>query len=213
LLADKIAPVTEIDYDRFLCLNRTTVEVQSEPEELAQYQKLRDECFAAKEFSPRVVVTKLADLAHAFDSRLSAMVELLRQLPGKTVVLTNLKSYAQRAERIAKDAGFQQVTATSYQIGFQGNYDNCIYLESPIVKSYFWLDTESRLNPSCKVFHVLGDTKVDRHLYKSLIDELTQIDKFTQELFHAKRRKARPQALPSEECLGSGAGAHQLALF
>jgi hypothetical protein len=212
LLADKIAPVTELDYDRFLCSNRTTIEVQSNPDELARYQALRDECFEAKGFNPRVVITKLADLAHAFDTRLAGMVELLRQLKGKTVVLTNLKSYAQRAASIAKEAGFQ-ITATSYQLGFQGDYDNCIYLESPIVKSYFWLDAESRLTPDCKVFHILGDTKVDLYLNQALMDEITQIDQFTQELSHAKRRQASPQTIPAKERAASGTGANQLALF
>ncbi len=212
LLAHKIAPVTEIDYDRFLCSSRKIIEVQSTPEELDRYQALRDECFSAKEFSPRVVITKLADLAHAFESRLQKMVELLGKIKGKTVVLTNLKSYAQAAEKFAKGAGFK-ITATSYQLGFQGDFDNCIYLESPIVKSYFMLDAESRLKPDCKVFHILGETKVDQYLYKNLIDEITQIDEFTQELSRAKRWQTSAQTLPTEKRTSGSTGAHQLAFF
>lgn len=212
LLADKIAPATEVDYDRFLCQNRETIEHLSTPEELAQYQALRDECFAAKEFSPRVVITKLADLAHAFDSRLQSMVNLLKTLKGKTVVYTNLKDYAKRAEKFAKDSGFQ-ATGASYQVGAQGDFDNCIYLESPIVKSYFMLDAESRLKHDCRVFHILGDTRVDRYLYQALTDEITQIDNFTQELSRAKRRQASPQTVPTKECIASSSGANQLALF
>jgi hypothetical protein len=212
LLADKIAPVTEIDYDRFLCPQRETIDVVSTEREMESYQALRTECFNAKEFSPRVVITKLADHAHAFDSRLQAMVSLLTKLSGSTLVLTNLSSYAKRAEKIAKDAG-RKITATSYQLGAKGVFDNCIYLESPIVKSYFMLDAESRLAPNCQVFHILGDTKVDRYLYKTLMDEITQIDQFTQELSRAKRRQTSPKALPTEERASSSAGAHQLALF
>lgn len=212
LLAGKIAPVTEIDYDRFLCQNRETIEHLSTPEELAQYQALRDECFAAKEFSPRVVITKLADLAHAFDSRLQSMVNLLKTLKGKTVVYANLKDYAKRAEKFAKDSGFR-VTGASYQIGTQGDFDNCIYLESPIVKSYFMLDAESRLKYDCRVFHILGDTKVDRYLYQALTDEITQIDNFTQELYRAKRRQTSPQTVSAKECIASRSRANQLALF
>lgn len=212
LLAGKIAPVTEIGYDRFLCQSRETVEHQSTPEELAEYQSVRDECFAAKQFSPRVVITKLADLAHAFDSRLQSMVNLLKSLKGETVVYTNLKDYAKRAERFAKDAGFK-VTGASYQIGSQDEFNNCIYLESPIVKSYFLLDAESRLTPDCRVFHILGDTKVDQYLYKALADEITQIDQFTQELSRAKRRQASPQTIFAKECIAGSARANQLALF
>lgn len=212
LLVDKISPVTEIDYDRFLCQNRETIDCQSTPEELVQYQSLRDECFSAQEFSPRVVITKLADFAHAFDSRLQTMVNLLRRLKGRTVVYTNLKDYAQRAEKTAKAAGFN-IVATSYQIGVQGDFDNCIYLESPIIKSYFLLDAESRLNPECRVFHILGDTTIDRYLYKTLTDEITQIDKFTQELSHAKGRQASPKAIPSKECPPSISRENQLDIF
>lgn len=212
LLADKIAPVTEIYYDRFLCQSREVAEHQSTPEELADYQSVRDECFAAKQFSPRVVITKLADLAHAFDSRLQSMVNLLKSLEGETVVYTNLKDYAKRAERVAKNAGLK-VTGTSYQIGAQGDFDNCIYLESPIVKSYFLLDAESRLKPDCRVFHILGDTKVDRYLYSNLIDEITQIDQFTQELYRAKRRQASPQTVSAKKCIAGSSGADQLAFF
>ena len=212
LLVDKISPVTEIDYDRFLCQNRETIDCQSTPEELAQYQALRDECFAAQEFSPRVVITKLADFAHAFDSRLQSMVDLLKKLKGQTVVYTNLKDYAQRAEKFAKSAGFN-IVSTSYQVGALGDFDNCIYLESPIVKSYFLLDAESRLNPECRVFHILGDTTVDRYLYKILADEITQIDKFTQELSRAKGRQTSPKALSPKECTPSGTRANQLDIF
>jgi hypothetical protein len=128
------------------------------------------------------------------------------------VVYTNLKDYAKRVEKVAKDSGLK-ITATSYQLGANGDFDNCIYLESPIVKSYFMLDAESRLKPDSRVFHVLGDTKVDRYLYGNLINEITQIDKFTQELSRAKGRQASPQTIPAKECASSGSGAHQLALF
>jgi hypothetical protein len=212
LLAEKISPVTEIAYDRFLCQKRETIEVKSTMEESVSYQLLRDECFEAKDFSPRVVVTKLADHAHAFESRLQAMVQLLKTLDGSSIVYTNLKDYAKKAEKFAKDFGLK-ITATSYQIGASGDFDNCIYLESPIVKTYFMLDAESRLKPSCRVFHILGDTKVDRYLYSNLIDEITQIDQFTQELSRAKGRQTIPEALFTEECASGCARANQLALF
>jgi hypothetical protein len=128
------------------------------------------------------------------------------------VVLTNLKSYAKAAEKIASDAGLD-ITATSYQLGVDGDFDNCIYLESPIVKSYYLLDIESRLRPDCRVFHILGDTKVDQYLYKALIDEITQIDEFTQELSSAKRRQASQKVIPAKECTPSGSGSYQMALF
>lgn len=212
LLADKIESVSEIDYPCFLCQERTVVNVRATEDEDKSYSVLRDSLFGAKSFSPSVTVTKLADRVHAFDSRKMALIDLLSRLKGKTVVLTNLKSYAKDAEKFATDHGFS-VTATSYQLGINKSFDNCIYLESPIVKSYYLLDIESKLDPSCNVFHVLGDTKVDRYLYKNLSDEITQIDEFTKELYRAKRRQASPKAVSPKECTGSSSRADQMALF
>jgi hypothetical protein len=212
LLTDKIAPFSEIDYSAFLCPDRETILSQSSGAETLAYQQARDELFAAKEFSPQRVVTKLADIAHAFDSRIDALIKLASKLSGKTLVLTNLASYAKRAQKACKDAGCE-VTATSYQLGASGDFDNCIYLESPIVKTYFLLDVESRLREDCKVFHMLGETKVDQYLYKTLTDELTQINDFTKELNRAKRRQASPKAIPAKECTSGRARANQLALF
>lgn len=212
LLAGKIAPVTEIDYDKFLCPSRGLVRCRASATEHQRYQALRDECFAAKEFSSRVVITKLADLVHSFDSRLEAMLDLLKKVKGRTVIYTNLKDYAKKAEAIAKKQG-HQVVGTSYQVGAEGSFDNCIYLESPIVKSYFLLDAESRLPTNCNVFHVVGDTKVDSFLYEAVKGELTQIDRFTQELSRAKRWQASPQVVPPEKCVAGGTGTNQLAIF
>jgi hypothetical protein len=212
LLAEKVAPYSEIDYGSFLCPSRDMIPFLSTAEEMTGYQVLRDELFEAKAFSPSVTITKLADHVHAFGSRSAILLRLLSGLTGKTVILTNLKSYAQSAQRIINEAGFNAVT-TSYQLGFTGDFDNCIYLESPIVKSYYLLDVESRLKPGCKVFHILGDTKVDQYLYKTLIDEITQIDRFTQELSSAKRRQASQKAIPAKERTPSSSGADQMALF
>jgi hypothetical protein len=191
LLTDKIAPFSEIDYSAFLCPDRSIIETETTADEALAYQKTRDLLFAAKEFSPQRVVTKLADLIHAFDSRIQSVIRMLPTMKGRTLILTNLSSYAKQAQKACKDAGFD-VVATSYQIGADYDFDNCIYLESPIVKSY---------------------TKADQHLYKTLIDELTQINDFTQELNRAKRRQTSPQAIPAKECASGGTRENQLALF
>lgn len=213
LVASKIKPVVQIDYPEFLSSNRETIEFQSTADELEQYAKLRDELFEAEEFSPQVTITKLADFAHAFQSRIDALISLLDNLSGTTLIYTNLSDYAKRAVSAAKKAG-HKITGTSYQAGSTKYFDNVIYLESPIVKSYFLLDAESRISADCKVFHLLGDTKVDRYLYGQLTHELTQINDFTKELYRAHfGRKAEPQALSTAECTGSSDRADQLDLF
>lgn len=213
LVAAKLAPVVQIDYPRFLECDRQTVRFQSTAKELEQYASLKAELFAVEDFSPQVTITKLADFAHALQSRYNALLELLGQLSGSTLIYTNLSDYAKKAASVAKKAGFK-VAATSYQVGTTQSFDNVIYLESPIVKSYFLLDAESRLQPDCKVFHLLGDTKVDQYLYGQLEHELTQINDFTQELYCATHRgEAIAQTLPATECIGGRDRAHQLDLF
>lgn len=213
LVAGKLASFVQIDYPSFLECDRQTVQFQSTPEELEQYANLKAKLFEVEDFSPQVTITKLADFAHAFQSRYNALLKLLSELTGSTLIYTNLSDYAKRAASVAKKAGFS-VTATSYQVGTTQQFDNVIYLESPIVKSYFLLDAESRLQPNCKVFYLLGDTKVDQYLYSQLDHELTQINEFTQELYRATHRgKAIPEAVPPTECTGSRDRSYQLDLF
>jgi hypothetical protein len=211
LLADKIAPYTQIDYARFLCPDRQVVETHATDSELAEYQTLRTECFAREPFSPRNTITKLADCAHAFDSRIATAIELLAQLKGATVIVTNLSSYAKRMAKELVNRGLS-ATTTSYQIGIDRSFDNCIYLEAPIVKNYLLMDIESRLNPRSQIYQIRGDTNVDRHLWRELDAELTQIDEFTQELNRAKRRHAAAQSILTQACPPSGAGADRMAV-
>lgn len=213
LLAEKIAPETDIDYPFFLCEARETIQVEESEDELSQYRSLREELFSAESFSPRVVITKLADLVHSFESRSNTLVELVKSLSGRTVVYTNLSEYARKAKAALKAEGVKDVVVTSYQKGADGSFDNCIYLESPIVKSYFLLDAESKLSNTTKVFHIRGSTKVDRHLYETLQKEIEQIDQLTREINYAKRRKSESKAVPAKECVTGGARANQLDIF
>lgn len=213
VLSAKVSPVTTIDYPRFLCQDRTTVEAIATADEQSRYAALRESLFAADDFSPQVAITQLADLSHSFQSRLDAVLEILSQGTGKTLIVCNLSDYAKKAQRAAKKAGFKQSIATSYQVGYTEPVDTCIYMEPPIVKSYFLLDQESRLPDHCKVFHVQGSNKVDELLHGRLMDELTQIDAFTKELYRATHRETQPQAISASQCLRSGQAAYQMDLF
>lgn len=183
LIAEKLREVYRIRYPHFLCPNRSVVQFGSTAEELKRYAALRDELFAAEEFSPQPAITRLADLVHAFQSRYDALLNLLSRLSGTTLLYANLSNYAKKAEAIARRAGFTKVKGTSYQVGSTERFDNIVYLESPIVKSYFLLDAESRLTDDCQVFHLVGDTKVEQYLWGQLEHELTQINEFTKELY------------------------------
>lgn len=212
VLAPKVATVANIDYGKFLMRDRHIVEHECTADEQSQYDALRNQLFEGEQFSPQVTITKLADLVHSFESRLTAMLDCLKQCQGRTVVYCNLASYAKKAGAIAKKNGFKNVVATSYQVGTSGEFDNCIYLESPIVKSYLLLDAESRLS-NARVFHVVGSSKVDKYLFGLTQHETTQIDEFTQELSRVFGTKTKPEAVPSAECARSSSGTYQMDLF
>lgn len=203
ILARKIATVSDISYPHFM-RSRRLVECQTVPDEQAQYWELRNRLFETEK-SPIRIVTQLADLVHAFKSRKAVLLELLASLNGNTIVYTNLLSYAKDIMKRCQKAGIGNVTATSYKTGqpesdtgmFQAlrpqhEYNNVVYLESPIAKSYFYLDAESLQDDGCNVFHFLGDTKVDKYLHGKIQDELTQIDRLTQELWNVKQKQNIP---------------------
>lgn len=199
VLAGKIAPVSEISYSAFLCPNRHLVEVESTPAEHKMYSRRKAELFD-KYKSPQRIITRLADTTHAFESRMQVLLALLPELEGDTIIYTNLGTYAKRAQQAIRAAGFRRVWVTSYQTGSLRPVQNCVYFESPIVKTYFLLDAESRLQEDCRVFHFRSDMKVDLYLYNELQKEIQQIDGLTRELHHAKC----VQGLPYQECARGG---------
>jgi uncharacterized protein YhbP (UPF0306 family) len=182
LLAKKIMGITEIDYPQFLLENREIVSIISTKEEAEQYQAKKDELFD-KEKSIVRIITRLADTAHAFVSRREAVAELALSLEGKTVIYFNLTSYAPPVKKLI--GRNKNIICTSYQKGYIGDVDNIIYAESPIVKSYFLLDAESRANQDAKVYHFVGDMGVDKHLYSLVESELNQINSLTKEMNRA----------------------------
>jgi hypothetical protein len=190
VIARKVAPVSHIEYECFT-RPRETVECPVTPEEAARYAALRAELFA-RERSPQRIVTALADLVHAFDSRLERLREYASGLDGPVLALTNLGTYAEQARRVAG------VRAVSYQgfVGVPEGTAHVIYLESPIVKSYLLLDVEAALPPGVEVHHFRGDSKVDLYLAGRLDRELGQIDDLAIHL-----REACEQTVPA--ALGS----------
>jgi len=180
-LAKKIMKVTEIDYSNFLVESRELIKIESTLDESERYQIKKDELFS-KEKSIVRIITRLADTAHAFNSRREKVAELAMSLEGITVIYFNLSSYAVAVKKIIGKN--KNIICTSYQKGHIGDVDNIIYAESPIVKSYFMLDAESRASKDTKVFHILGDTGVDTHLYSKIESELSQINSLTKEMNH-----------------------------
>lgn len=188
VLAGKMKGVCQCDYNGFMLRNRTVVDCPITADEQAQYDARREELFGVEK-SPQRIVTRLADTAHAFQSRTDRLLDVLAECAGQTLVLCNLASYAKRAQAAAKSAGFRNVMTTSYQVAMReelASFDNVVYLESPIVNSYYLLDVEAALPTHCNVYHFLGDAKVDKYLFSEIDRELRQIHGLTKELYRVR---------------------------
>lgn len=189
VLAGKLKSVCQIDYDGFMLRNRTIVDCAITADESAHYAARKDELFSVEK-SPQRIITRLADTTHAFQSRTDRLLEVLAECQGRTLVLCNLSSYAKSAQSAAKKAGHRDVVATSYQVAMREEiaaFDNVVYLESPIVNSFYLLDVEAALPARCNVFHFRGDAKVDQYLFGEIDRELRQIHGLTEELYRVTR--------------------------
>lgn len=215
LVAEKLKGFCSIDYSAFKASDRTIIEFESTKSEHEQYELLKTQIFSAVDFEPGPAITRLADLVHAFNTRIDTLVDLVSTLKGSTLVYTNLKSYATKALAATKRMGLKGVSATSYQIGSTEKFDNIIYLESPIVNRHFFLEAESNIRDGGKVYHFLGDTKVDSLLYDQAAARLDEVHNFTAELFYAVhgRRVQAKKTVPAKKRIAGGAREGQLDLF
>jgi hypothetical protein len=182
LLAYKTKDYVEIDYE-FFSTKRIIKKFNTTDDEKKKYAKLKKRLFES-DLSYRRIITKLADLAHADQSRLEFLLELMLNLKKNTIVYTNLSNYANNINKLIKKNKIRNTKAISYQLG---NVDlsgiqNVIYMESPITNSYYFLDTMT-LTEGKNVFHILGDSNVDKYLFNLINNELNQIDSYTKELW------------------------------
>lgn len=199
VLAKKAAQVTAIDYPHFLAPCRSVVAFEESEPEAERYRAKREELLtryeseaSASATPPQKIITRLADLTHAFPSRQSVMVEtvadLLGQTEGRVVVVCNLQSYATAAQKALRAAGLpERCTATSYQVGAEredwSTVGAVVYAEAPIVHSFYRLDIEASLPEGCLVRELRGRMKIDQYLGALIEDECQQIDGFTRALY------------------------------
>ncbi|QRE76921.1 hypothetical protein [Methylobacterium aquaticum] len=181
LLARKIAQVTTCDGSALLA-SRAVLPVDADASEHAGYAERKAALFA-EHTNPTKIVTRLADHAHAFKSRTAAVVDHVRRLPGRALVLTNLGSYADRLGKALTKAGARDAVATSFSLAVERNdlgaFDHLVYAEAPIVKSYLALDVEGAMRRDATVTDVRGDTRVDSFLHDRWSRETGGIEALT----------------------------------
>ncbi|KQO50373.1 hypothetical protein [Methylobacterium sp. Leaf85] len=189
LLAGKIAAVTTCDGHSLLS-DRTVLSVNADAAEHAGYAAKKAELFEAHS-NPGKIVTRLADHAHAFRSRTSAVVDHVQSLRGLVLVVTNLGSYADKMGKALAKAGTTNAVATSFALAVErrdlGEFDHLVYAEAPIVKSYLALDIEAAMRRDATVTLVRGDTRVDTFLHDRWDRETGAITAVTTALMEARR--------------------------
>lgn len=177
LLARKLAPFAELDYDMFAPAWQT-VDCPLSKEDRREYQALRDALFAANT-TASPIITHLADWTNIRPARYARLRALLSSLPGRTAVYTNLASHNHRLQK-----AIPGVTAKSFYDanGSEDQYDAIILFELPIVRSYLFLDVLANIRPDCRVIIFRSDTTVETLLYNRLEKEITSINEFSKVL-------------------------------
>lgn len=180
-IAPKLAPWCQIDYAALEVPSRLVAFSETD-EELEVYRKRRDHLFNT-ERNPGRIITRLADTAHAFNSRRQALLRVLPEVPDTHVIVTNLASEALSVRALIKEAGFRH-RCTSYAKLPGWPVDGVVYLEAPIVGAHRRLDLESRIGEGGRSTWLLGTTGVDRHLHGETQREIKVIDALVKELRH-----------------------------
>lgn len=178
LLAEKMSPVTDIDYPHFMECDTTTITCEITNKEKQEYDLYRDNLFEEYE-SIQPVLTRLADFVNTRKSRYENLYNLVKGLSGETIVYTNIKSHNSAIKKLLKE--FKNVEVrTFYDNNEKEQFaDNIILAEVPIVKNYLFLDVIANAKKEAKFYFITGTTTIDELLYKRMVDEFTQIDEFT----------------------------------
>ena len=188
VVARKLAAVTTCDGATLLA-GRAMLSANADEAEHAGYAAKNAALFE-EHTNPTKIVTRLADHAHAFRSRTAAVVDHVRGLPGRTLVLTNLGSYADRLGKALAKGGARDAVATSFALAVErddlGGFDRLVYAEAPIVKSYLALDVEAAMRRDATVTVVRGDTRVDAFLHDRWGRETGAIQALTAALIEAR---------------------------
>ncbi len=182
LLAEKLAPCADIDYDRFLPALET-VACPLTSEEDSGYQTIREELFARHQ-TAGPIITRLADWVNMRESRYAALARLLSGLSGRVLAYTNIASHNAQLRR-----RFQGLEVRTFYDanGDEGTAAHVILFEVPIVKSYLWLDVLANLAPHCRVWLFASGAPVDRYLLGKASAEYQAVDRFTQTLWEVLR--------------------------
>jgi hypothetical protein len=180
-LASKLASYTIITYNKFMTQPKEIVNYNLTEKENQGYQKKKEKLFK-KYNNPQPIITRLADYTNTRQSGYLKLANFFQKLKGNTIIYTNLKKHNKELSKL-----FKTVRVRTYYTanGDEGNADNVILFETPIVKGYLFLDVISNLRPDCNIYIFKSDAKVDGYLYRKMRDEYKALNEFTLKLKEA----------------------------
>lgn len=167
LNASKIAPHCELRKSP-VRNNRSVVYCEYSPSELDEYDKQRELLFSTKK-TVQPIITRLADIVHAFETRRNATLDCST---GNALIVVNVNSYAQWFN----DRG--RVACTYANPIDCGKFDRIVFGEPPIVYTHRRLHIESKAHDDCEIIDVRGNAKVDGYLCDRIAKETGDIGRF-----------------------------------
>lgn len=174
LNVSKIAPHCRIEKNP-VRENRRVVRCEHTLAERQAYRDNRERLFATKK-TPQPIITELADLVHAFDSRWK-VVESFRG----AIVIVNLDSYAHRYRQRGFVAGTYAKPPNVTQA------KKIVFAEPPIVYTHRRLHIEMAAPVDCEIIDVRGDAKIDDYLGGRIDQETRDVGLFCRKLIEVQR--------------------------
>lgn len=181
LLTDKVKGITKIDYREFMPPEYTVIRHELSSDELKEYNKYRDSLL--EEYTTiQPVLTRLADFVNTLESRLKHLYEVVSRLEGNIFIYTNIKSHNRKIKRMFKDMPNVKIKTFYDHNENEHLADNIVLAEVPIMRGYLFLDIIANAKKA-KFHFITGDSTIDTLLFDRMIDEISQINKFTRLLY------------------------------
>lgn len=188
LLAEKLAPHSAIEFDRFLpgiTFQDSTVSAG----EAARYAAYKEHLFAAYD-NPRKIVTELCDCANMMGSRYESLAGVLEGETGHAVVYTNIVKNNPLIRQALRRMGVKRLPEIRTYMTHDCRpieAEAVVLFETPInANRVAALDVLSDIAPGSRVYMMRNDTKADQLVFGETWAEWTAIDGLVRELWRVQ---------------------------
>lgn len=189
-LTEKIHPYCHQSYEQFLPQHWHILESCLTPDEQEQYEVRKEQLFT-EYTNPAKIVTEICDFANMVASRKEQLVDLLATLP-EAVIYTNITKNNPPIKRYLKERGLLENRRVEFRTYYAHDNqpihcEHVILFETPINNRVALLDVLADIPETSHVYHFRNDGKADQYIYGLMTEELTAINRFTQELHRTQQ--------------------------